>query len=66
MPPNTTGRPYREMLTSKPVTNSAVQEIELGKTLNKSVLKRVSVLVSSILYSVFILPFFVVVVMFCV
>lgn len=66
MPPNTTGRPYREMLTSKPVTNSAVQEIELGKTLNKSVLKRVSVLVSSILYSVFILPFFFVVVMFCV
>ena len=24
--PNTTGRPYREMLTYKPLTNNAVQE----------------------------------------
>ena len=31
--PNTTGRPYREMLTYKPLTNNAVQEIELRKDL---------------------------------
>lgn len=59
-------RPYRELLTSKPLTNSAVQEIELSKTFNKCVLKHASLLVSSILYLFFILPFFVVVVMFCV
>ena len=33
--PNTTGRPYREMLTYKPLTNNAVYEIELRKIFTK-------------------------------
>jgi hypothetical protein len=33
--PNTTGRPYREMLTYKPLTDNAVQEIELRKIFTK-------------------------------